>query len=451
MGGQEHISHVYLDDLLKEGIDRERLTEILGTIQPIDLASFLDDLEAEDKVEIFNVLAPQQAAQVLDMFPQETKFYVASRVESARLADLLHYLPADIATDVVMHVPPEKQKELLDRMDPETRREIQKLIVYPQNAAGGIMNPKFVKVGLDARVSDVLKAVKESKAEIVEDIYVVDDKGRLRGQCNLRTLIETPGDSLVKNLYLPASDFVGAFVHQEEVLRMFRQRNLKSMPVVDTDLTLLGVVTINDILHVVTQEASEDIMKIAGSGGAHPLYDSTMKRVRLRLPWLFVTLIMELALAVVIARAFHHTLERITVLAAFIPLVMATGGNVGLQSSTVIVRGLALGTIPLRKTLAVIISEIKLGLAISLICGILTGVIGYVINLNEPNVLRLSITIFVSMVGAVTAAAGVGATTPLVLVRLNQDPAVASGPFLTSLNDMIGTMTYLVLASLLLL
>lgn len=450
MGEQEQLSREHLYELLKEeGIDRARLSEILSTIHPVDLASFLNDLEADDKVEIFNALAPQQAAQVLDMFPQETKFYLAGRVESARLAEILTYLPADVATDIVMHAPPVKQKELLDRMSPETRREIQKLIVYPRNTAGGIMNPKFVKVPLESNVADVLKLVKDSKAETIEDIYVVDARGRLRGQCSLRTLLGMPADAPLKNLYLPASDFVGPYVDQEDVARMVAQRNVKSIPVVDNDLTLLGVVTINDILHVVTQEASEDIMKFAGAGGAHPLYDSTLKRLRTRLPWLMVTVSVELTLALIISTVFQQTLERAVMIAAFIPVIMATGGNVGLQSSTVIVRALAQGTLNVRDTFTVIFSELQVGFLISAVCGTITAAIGLLIHLSHPQVMVLSATILIAMIGAVTISAAVAAATPLLLVRLRQDPAVSSGPFITSLNDVIGTTTYLFLATLL--
>jgi magnesium transporter len=310
------------------------------------------------------------------------------------------------------------------------------------------MTTNFVKINKDAVVKDIIKKVQDTQAETIEDIYVVDKENKLQGVLKIRDVLVSEPQISVAQIMQKNLKSIKPYIDQEEVAKIAERHNLNSIPVVNDLEQLIGVITLNDILQVVHQEAAEDILKLAGTGFAHPIYDSYLNRVRRRLPWLFITMGMELFLALVIGRIFHITLERLVILAAFIPVIMATGGNVGLQSSAIIVRGLAVGTISIARTFNVILSEILVGILIGAICGFLAAFVGIIINLGQTqHLIAISSSIFLAMFGAITVSAFIGSAAPLFLFKLKKDPAISSGPFVTSLNDLIGTTTYLLLAT----
>jgi magnesium transporter len=249
----------------------------------------------------------------------------------------------------------------------------------------------------------------------------------------------------------PVEVTVTPYIDQEEVAKIFQKYDILSLPVIDGMGVLVGRITADDVLDVITEEASEDILQMAGVGDRlHPMYTPTITRIRLRTPWLLLTLIGELFIAFIIVYAFQPTLEKVAILAAFIPAIMAMGGNVGLQTTTIIVRSLGMGTINVNQMFKLIISEMKVGLALGLICGIIAALIGALISYNQPEVARLALAVFISMVSATLATSFIGVAAPLVLHRLDYDPAAASGPFLTMFNDIFGSVFYLFIAMLIL-
>ena len=287
--------------------------------------------------------------------------------------------------------------------------------------------------------------------EDIHAVFVTDENDRLLGQISLSKLILANLRTKVENLMEPVETTVTPYVDQEEVAKIFQKYDILSLPVIDTRGVLVGRITADDVLDVITEEAAEDMLQMAGVGNTlHPLYTPTLTRIRLRVPWLLLTLVGELFIAFIIVYAFQPTLEKVAILAAFMPAIMATGGNVGLQTTTIVIRSLGMGTISLKHFSRIISSEVKVGLALGTICGLIAAVIGAMISYEQPEVFRLSIAVFIAMVSATLATSFVGVAAPLLLYKLDFDPAAASGPFLTMFNDIFGSLFYLFIAMLIL-
>lgn len=232
---------------------------------------------------------------------------------------------------------------------------------------------------------------------------------------------------------------------------MFQKYGLLSLPVVNRKGVLIGRITADDIMDVVTEEASEDILQMAGVGQTlHPIFTPIRSQIRLRIRWLLLTLCGELFIAFIIVSALRPALEKLAILAAFMPAIMAVGGNLGLQTTTIVIRSLGMGMINVKQIFKIIISEGEVGLFLGTFCGLIAAIIGGIISHHYPESFRLAIIIFISMVSATFATSIMGVTEPLVLYKLNFDPSGASGPFLTLFNDIFGSTFYLLIAMLIL-
>jgi magnesium transporter len=255
---------------------------------------------------------------------------------------------------------------------------------------------------------------------------------------------EKVGDFMRKEISV-----VGPNTDQEEVARLAQKYRIRAVPVVDADMKLLGVVTLQDIVEVIQHEASEDMHKMAGSVNVDSLEQPTLRRYSRRLPWLLLTLAGEMAIAVAIATLFRETLEKAAILSAFMPAIAATGGNVGLQSTTLIVRGLGTGSIRMTQFTKVILTELRLGTILGVTCGIAAALVAMVIEHGHQSVLKLGMAVFLAMISATMATSFGGAMTPMILQRLKKDPAIACGPFVTMFNDLFGTSVYFTIATIL--
>jgi magnesium transporter len=431
-----------------EGIGPERLRETLELVHPVDLAEDLEDLDLEDRVKVFAVLKPEQAASVLGAMAHESRVALVDAIGEERLTAVIDAMAADVVADVIDHLPAHREKAILDKLDVEHRQDIQELSKHAANTAGGRMTKNYVSVPEDFTAGQTLKALQGAvTAETVSNLYVVDAAGRLAGVAGLGNLLRHPPEALVGTFMRKDIHFVSADLDQEEVAKIARKYNLRAVPVVEGDRKLVGVVTLASLLDVVHEEANEDVMKIAGAGG-DPLAAGLTARVMSRLPWLMAAMGIELVLALVM-KGFEQTLQMVVALASFIPIIMAMGGNVGLQSSTTVVRGLATGDITPAKAMRIVFAEFRVGVLIGLLCGASTALVAYAIHLRSVQVAQLTLIVFISMVSSITIAATIGALIPFVLHRLKRDPAVASGPFITAFNDMMNVVIYLTLATLL--
>lgn len=437
------------EDLIQGNIEGIRQT--LSDVHPSEIATILQTIDPEDHPKILEALDNETASEVILELDPEQREDILEDFDADKIADIADEMDSDDAADLLGELPEQTAKTVLDKMDPEEAKDVKPLLKYPEDTAGGIMQTELVKVSQNSTVQDTINWIRLI-ADEVEDflmIFVTDENDKLIGEISLSKLILAAPSTQVTGIMEPVEVTVTPYIDQEEVAKIFQKYDILSLPVIDSTGVLLGRITADDVLDVITEEASEDMLQLAGVGDSlHPMYTPTFTRIKLRTPWLLLTLIGELFIAFIIVYAFEPTLAKVAVLAAFMPAIMATGGNVGLQTTTIIIRSLGMGTINVKQIFKIIVSELRVGLALGLICGFIAAIIGALISYNQPEVFKLSLAVFIAMVSATLATSFIGVAAPLTLQKLNFDPAAASGPFLTMFNDIFGSVFYLFIAML---
>ncbi len=438
-----------LNDLNQGNI--QEIKNTLSTVHPAEIAGILQTVEPEDYQKILGVLDIDTASEVLLELEPEQREEILGELDAERIADMVEEMDSDDAADLIGELPEQTATSVLSKMDPEELKDVEPLLKYPDDSAGGIMQTELVKVNEKFTVRDTINWLRLIADEI-EDfhlIFVTDEKDKLLGQIPLNRLVLAAPGSKVANIMEPVEVTVTPYVDQEEVAEIFKKYDILSIPVVDTRNVLIGRITADDILDVLTEEASEDMLQMAGVGETlHPIFTPTGTRIKLRTPWLLMTLVGEMFIAFIIVYAFEPTLQKVAILAAFMPAIMATGGNVGLQTTTIVIRSLGMGTIHIKQIVKIILSEVKVGLALGAICGIIAATIGALISYGQPEVIKIALAVFIAMVSATMATSFIGVAGPLILHKLNFDPAASSGPFLTMFNDIFGSVFYLFIAML---
>jgi magnesium transporter len=368
-------------------------------------------------------------------------------------------LPPDDAADLVQAAPPEERAGLLALLDETTRREVTALLAYAEDEAGGLMNPRFARVRPDATVDEAIsylrRQARERAAEAIYYAYVLDDEQRLLGVTSFRDLFAAPPDRRVRDVMRTDVVSVSDDMDQEEVSRVFAESDLPAIPVVDRQGRMKGIVTVDDIVDVVAEEATEDIHKFGGveALGAPYLDLSFAEMVRKRAGWLAALFLGEMLTATAMA-FFEDEIARAVVLAVFLPLIISSGGNSGSQASTLVIRAMALGEVRLRDWWRVAGREVATGIAL----GCILATIGFVRiivwqqigHVYGEHYFRVALTVSLSLVGVVTFGTIAGSMLPFVLRRLGLDPASASAPFVATLVDVTGLVIYFVMASVIL-
>jgi len=427
----------------------------LATLHPADVAELLNVVEEpEIKQKVFSFLDPDLASEVLSLVSPHSRAELTQELSDAALGDLVERLDSDDAADLLGSLSEEQARAVLDQVPEQLSAEMEQLLRYPADTAGGIMQTEHVAVPEGTRVEQAIEMVRSHSEKVpdIHNVFVTDHEQRLVGVLPLRKLILARPGELVDKVMDRQVISARVDLDQEQVAQIFKRYDVVSIPVVDADGKLLGRITVDDVVDVLEEEATEDIYTIAGvqSSGTERINlvsDPVLKRVRLRFSWILITLTFELFVALVISKLFVATIEKLAILTAFIPVIIAIAGNVGLQSSTLVVRSIALGTISMSRTARIIFSETRTGFSLGLICGSITSFVGFLINMKNPEVFQLAFSVFIGMVSALTAAATIGTVEPLVLHKLKQDPAVSSGPLITAVNDLMGTTMYLLVAT----
>jgi magnesium transporter len=401
---------------------------------------------AEQEDFYLGLSAREQAELVLSLPPAERRSWV-------------RMLPPDDAADLVQAAPAEEREGLLALLDDVTRKEVTALLAYAEDEAGGLMNPRYARVRPDMTVDEALSYLRRQARDRVETIYyayVLDEQQRLVGVVTFRELFSAPGDRRVRDV-MTARDLVSVTddMDQEAVSRVFAEHDLNAIPVVDRDGRMKGIVTVDDIVDVVEEEATEDIQKFGGMEALEaPYLEVRLARmVKKRAGWLSALFIGEMLTATAMA-FFEDEIARAVVLAVFLPLIISSGGNSGSQASTLVVRAMALGEVRLRDWWRVMRREIAAGLMLGSILGAIGTVrilvwqaIGHVYG--EHYVL-VALTVGTSLVGVVLFGTLAGSLLPFVLRRLGFDPASASAPFVATLVDVTGLLIYFSIASVVL-
>ncbi len=414
-------------------------------IHPADIADILRNLPSDKRKPFFDSLDSEVGAKVLRQLDPVSEFDLLKKLDSSVISEILDEMPSDDATDVVAGLSKEKAGQVLKLMAKEDSARIQNLLKYDSETAGGIMTTDFVALNAEINAEQAIHLLRQRvKPGPIHYVYVVDNEQRLLGVLMLKKLLVSEPDIRLKDIMNEDIVSVKASLDQEEVARLVSKYDLLAIPVVDEQNHLIGTVTVDDIIDVLKEEATEDIFKLGGTDDEELSKKSTFNVSRVRLPWLVVTLF-EGVICATLIRFFQFTLERTIALAFFIPVIMGMGGNIGIQSSTIVVRGLATGRISLSQIGKVLFKEIRVGLIMGLVCGSVVAMIAYLLE----KTLLLGAVVGISMFIAITVAATMGSLIPLIFKRLKVDPAIASGPFITSSNDIVGILIYFSLANLL--
>ena len=436
-----------LHEILHAGeISRTRLAERLKKVHPIDVAIALQYLDDGEKMPVLVTLDDRAAALVLDETDEETKKAFLEHVDDERLARLLELMPPDEGTDLLELAPDEVEEEVLDKVEDETAQELRELSQYEPDTAGGQMTTDFVWLREDMTAADAVRAIQGAvDAEQVNWIHVTDSNDRLCGYVSIRQIISAPPEKPVGEFMYRDVRYVTTDVDQEEVAQLADRYNLPAVPVTDQNKVLKGIITLDDVLDVMSEEASEDISLMSGTLSIHPMSERVHYRVLKRMPWLLVTVGMGLVVMFIYSRyeGWLGETPGALWLVFFVPLVQALGGNVGIQSSTLVVRGIATGEISYAGLSRVILSEVAVGLAIGVVFGIVVGAAAAFVQSQ-----KLGIVVASAIVSGVLMSSLTGTVIPLACNRLGVDPAITAGPFITALNDLICLTIYFSIATL---
>ena len=366
---------------------------------------------------------------------------------SSEVAWLLKDIGPDDVAYILGLLGEERAQQILGLMKTEDSTDIADLLKHPKDTAGGIMTTEFFALSEDATAQEAIRRLQQATdAEMVFYIYVTDKDDHLVGVLSLRQLLTVPPNTPLKHLMTQDVISVTVDMDQEEVARQVANYNLLAIPVVEKDNRLVGIITVDDVVDVIREEATEDIMKMAGAAEEDPRVEfSSMEAARHRLPWLFTTLLGSL-LSGAILWWFRYTIQEVVAIVSFIPVIAAMAGNVGIQSSTLIIRGLAIGRVESSDLWKVVFREMRIGLLLGLVCGALLFAVGWFWHGGR----FLGMVVGVSLIITFVVSACMAALTPFVLKRTGVDPAVAAGPFVMTVMDVTGIAIYLVLATVLL-
>jgi len=427
----------------------EVLRATLGETHAVEIAQAIRYLDLEEQEQIVDLLSLQDFSEVLLALrgvDEEAGIELAEGLDSEELSEMLNVMEPDDAADVVADLPEEDAAEVLELMEDERSENVRELLKYPEDSAGGVMTTDFTALREDMTVEEVLQHLKEHppRGQIFY-IYVTGEEDELLGIVSLDRLVTSGtnarlGDIAVTNVISVTPD-----TDREEAVMLITQYDMIAMPVVDKQDRLLGIITIDDAMHVQQDEATEDIYKLAGTGDNELLSRSAFKVAQIRLPWLFICLGGSLFSGFMIS-LFSGTLERAIAIASFVPVIMAMGGNTGLQSSTTTVRGIATGYISVSRVAGVILKEIRTALLMGTVCGVAVALAAFLWRRGE---IILALVVGVSIFLAMSLSATMGVLIPIFFKRLNVDPAIASGPLITMINDITGLLFYLTLATIL--
>ncbi len=422
--------------------DEPKLKNIIIDTHPADLADIIQDLDDDEKIFLFSLIKPEIASDVVLELDEVTRELIVTSVETERLSAIVDEMDSDDATDVVSELPEQRAKEVLALVDTQDRAEVQKLLLHDEESAGGIMALEIVTVYDDETVDDAIQQIRE-KADEIEDIYyiyAIDRGGRLVGIVSLQQIILSKAKTLIREIM--DLDVISVTVEkdQEEVANLVRKYDLVAVPVVDAYNRLVGRITIDDIVDVLQEEATEDMQRMAGISEEEVLQEtSTFRIARFRLPWLIIAFIGEIG-GISVLNHFKASIQQIISISFFIPVIMAMAGNAGIQSSTIVVRSIALSEGGTSRIWERFFREIKVAFLNSFVLSSMIFIVVWVM-FQQPD---FGLAIAVAMMLVILIAATVGATAPFLLNKINIDPAIATGPFITTCNDVLGLFIYLI-------
>ncbi|WP_300570967.1 magnesium transporter [Flavobacterium sp.] len=427
--------------------DDNQLEVLLNDLHHADIAEILDQLDFDEATYIFKVLDSEKTAEILLELEDDLRENILKRLSAKEIAEELDELDTDDAADIIAELSQSKKEEVISELeDLEHAKDIVDLLRYAEDTAGGLMGKELVKVNENW---NVLTCVKEMRAQAenvsrVHSIYVIDDEGRLKGRLSLKDLLTTSTRTQISDIYIKKVTSVNVDAEDVEVARIMQKYDLEAIPVVDEIGRLVGRITIDDILDVIKDEAEKDYQLAAGITQDVEVNDSVLEHTKARLPWLLMGMIIEIVASFVLKNN-EDAFQRYSTLIIFVPLLSATAGNIGVQASAIVVQGLANGTIKefSRKYFT---KEIT----VSMISGTIISLFLLLYHSVMYQQYQVGLAISISIIVVILFAATLGTLVPLFLHKNKIDPAIATGPFITTTNDVFGIILYFAIARLVL-
>ena len=424
------------------------LRKIVNKTHAADLSIVFRSLPVGDQSLLFKMMHnPEDKGILLSEMDEDVYLNLAKEIHLEDLVAIFESIPSDDVADLIDMLPEETSDAILKKMRREGFEEVTDLLSFAEGTAGRIMTPDFIALAEDTTARGAIASLQKeySDVEMPFYLYVVDEYGKLVGVSSLRQLVVVPPDTPLKQFMATQVFSVQTDMDQEEVARIVARYDILAVPVVDENNALVGIVTVDDVIDIFRIEATEDMLKMAGVGEEYVETKSVLKSTRIRLPWLFASCVGGIVAFLIIGR-YQGVLEQVAYLAAFIPVIMGMGGNIGTQSSTIVVRGLATGRLSVRDLGAVVSKELFIGV----ILGVVYGVFIAVVAQFSYSMWALALAVGLALMSSMTIAALVGSFVPMIMARINIDPAVSTGPFVTTAIDIISVFFYFTIATALL-
>ena len=427
--------------------DKEKLVKNLNDLHYADLAEIFELLEVKEVIFLVKIFDKERIADALAEIDEDLREIILENLSTKEIAEKIQELDTDDATDVISELSEDIQESVLSQIkDSELTDDIKELLKYKEDTAGGLMAKELVKVSENLSITKCLDEIRKQAKNVsrVHSIYVVDSKNKLKGRLSLKDVVTAKSGSKVKDIYIPKVDYVTADQEGEEVAKIMSKYDLEAIPVTNKRKTLLGRITIDDIVDLIKDEAEKDYQLAAGISSEVEANDSIFQLSKARLPWLFLGLLGGLG-SVFILKDFEQIMNQpdLRNLFFYTPLIAAMAGNVGVQSSAIIVQGLANDLVK-GSLLSRLLKEVGLSLINGMVLAIILVIFGQIVNQD----LFMSLTIAGSMMGVIIIAALVGTFVPIILDKQGIDPAIATGPFITTANDIFGIFLFFYIAKI---
>lgn len=437
-------------DIIKELLENKQYTRLrqrTADMNIADIAAIMEELEEEELLKVFRILPKNMAADVFSYLEVESQQYIITSLSDREAANIINNLMADDATDLLEEMPANIVKKLLANASAETRRDINHLLRYPEDSAGSIMTVEYVDLKEAMTVEDAIQRIRQIgvDSETINICYVLDTKRTLVGTVALRYLLISPPDAVIGDIMHENVIYLNTLMDQEEVARQFQKYDFTSMPVADNEGRLVGIITVDDVVDILQEEATEDIEKMAAIVPSDKPYMKTgvFETWKKRIPWLLLLMISATFTGSIIT-SFEQALSVFPILTAFIPMLMDTGGNAGGQASVTIIRGLSLNEISYSDVPVILWKELR----VAVICGATLSA-AYFIKLMAFDKVGISVALVVclTLIAAIAIAKMIGCTLPVLAKRIGFDPAVMASPFITTIVDALSLLIYFGIAT----
>jgi magnesium transporter len=433
--------------LLRRGA-LQHLRKIIAKTHAADLSIVFHAISVSDQCKLFDMIDDVEKKGVLfSELDKDNLVDLLDELPIEKIVPVLEEMPSDDTAAIIDALPEERADLILQQMKHEESDEVEDLLSFEDDTAGRIMTTDYIALNQDLTAGEAIATIQSeySDVEMPFYLYLVDEYGKLVGVSSLRQLVLVPPARELRAIMTQDVFSVTTDMDQEEVAKIVARYDILAVPVVDERHLLVGIVTVDDVIDIFRREATEDMLKMAGVGEEFVETKSVFKSTRLRLPWLFASCIGGI-LAFFIIGGFEESLKQVTYLAAFIPVIMGMGGNIGTQSSTIVVRGLATGRLNVSDLHQVVLKELAIGMILGVIYGIFIGAVAQV----SFNTIMLAVAVCAAVLCSMSVAALVGSLVPMLFARVNIDPAIATGPFVTTAIDIISVYFYFMIATTLL-